>query len=152
MISIHFQCFIIDRCLLWFDNQRQPIISKVSKIYSIWPWDWGRKDGIYGSQLISCDIPKELKDLVPKAISLISTNSCRSELDHNLRVIYNKPVVKKQFGVCVQAFRYGTIDLSVRLIEWLEILKILGADKIYFYKLGAHENMEKVLDFYTKQV
>jgi hypothetical protein len=40
----------------------------------------------------------------------------------------------------------------VRLIEWLEILKILGADKIYFYKLRAHENMEKVLDFYTKQL
>jgi hypothetical protein len=52
----------------------------------------------------------------------------------------------------VQAFRFGTIDLSVRLIEWLEILKILGADKIYFYKLNAHENMEKVLDFYSKQV
>jgi hypothetical protein len=69
-----------------------------------------------------------------------------------LRVIYNKAVVKKQFGVCVQAFRFSTIDLSVRLIEWLEILKILGADKIYFYKLGAHENMEKVLDFYTQQV
>jgi hypothetical protein len=69
-----------------------------------------------------------------------------------LRVIYNKPVVKKQFGVYVQAFRFSTIDLSVRLIEWLEILKILGADKIYFYKLGAHENVEKVLDFYTQQV
>jgi hypothetical protein len=154
VISIHFQCSIIDRCLLWFEDQRQPIISKVSTIYSIWPtyWDWGRNKGIYGPQLISCDIPKELKDLVPKAISLISTNSCHIELDHNLRVIYNKPAVKKQFGVCVQAFRFATFDFSVRLIEWLEILKILGADKIYFYKFGAHENMEKVLDFYTKQV
>ncbi len=154
MISIHFECFIINRCLLWFENKRQPVISKVSKIYSLWPkyWDWGRNEGTYGPQLISCDIPKELKDLVPKAISLITKNSCHIELDHNLRVIYNKPVVKKQFGVCVQAFRFATIDLSVRLIEWLEILKILGADKIYFYKFSAHENMEKVLDFYTKQV
>jgi len=102
--------------------------------------------------LISCDIPKEVKDLIPKAISLITKSDCKVNLENNVRVIYNKPLVKKEFGVCVQAFRFGTNDLSLRLIEWLEMLKIVGADKVYLYKYDAHKNMEKTLDYYSKEV
>ena len=74
------------------------------------------------------------------------------KLDNNVRVIYNKPLVNLEFGVCVKAFRNSTYDLSVRLIEWLEMLKIVGADKVYLYKYDAHKNMEKTLDYYSKEV
>lgn len=80
-----------------------------------------------------------------------------------LRVIHNTPVPpapapqkatlkKPSIGVCVQAFRFGTYDVSVRLVEWLEMVKLLGADKVYFYVYGATESMMKVLRHYEKEV
>ena len=95
-----------------------------------------------------------------------------------LRVVQNLPkphFQKPSIGVCVQAFRFGTYDVrfvvslphgngvcvylhccivlcSVRLVEWLEMIKILGADQVYFYVYGATGNMLKVLKHYEKEV
>jgi len=102
--------------------------------------------------MLTCDIPKNLEEFIPRAIAITTKESCNLKLDNSLRVIYDKPVVQKQFGVCVQGLRFGTVDMSVRLIEWLELLKILGADKVFFYYLLAHKNMNKVLDYYIDQV
>jgi len=56
-------------------------------------------------------------------------------------VIYNRPPddQKKGFAVCVKGLDFLYDDLSVRLIEWIEMLNILGADKIYFYNLQVIE-------------
>jgi hypothetical protein len=35
-------------------------------------------------------------------------------------------------------------DLSVRLVEWIELLNTLGADKIFLYNLEVHPNVTKV--------
>ena len=42
-------------------------------------------------------------------------------------------------------------DESAELIEWLEILKAYGAEKIVLYNLGLHENISKVLDHYSEE-
>ena len=42
-------------------------------------------------------------------------------------------------------------DLSVRLIEWIELLNTLGAAKIFLYNLEVHPNVTKVLEFYSAQ-
>ena len=44
------------RCLLWFDNLANPVLSEISDVYTVWPeyWDFGVKDGIYGPQIITC--------------------------------------------------------------------------------------------------
>ena len=102
--------------------------------------------------MLTCDIPKNLEEFIPRAIAITTNESCKVKLDNALRVIYNKPQVQKQFGVCVQDLRFGTIDMSVRLIEWLELLKILGADKVFLYYLSAHKNINKVIDYYIDQV
>jgi hypothetical protein len=102
--------------------------------------------------MLACDIPKSVEKLVPKAISIITDKSCDVQLDNYLRVIYEKPVVQKQFGVCVKGLRFGAVDMSVRLIEWLELVRILGADKVFLYYLSAQKNMNKVFDYYIDQV
>ena len=38
-------------------------------------------------------------------------------------------------------------DISGRLVEWIELLLVLGADMIFFYKFSVHENVEKVLQY-----
>ncbi|KAJ6219222.1 hypothetical protein RDWZM_005034 [Blomia tropicalis] len=146
-------------CLLWFDNLLDPVLSTVEEVYTIWPeyWNFGLRDGLYGAEIFTCSIPKQYSNQIPQVISLQTTDNCR-KIGYNpgnvLRVIYNLPkkrFKKQSIGICVQAFRFSTYDVSVRLVEWLEMVKILGADQVYFYVYGATENMMKVLRHYKKE-
>ena len=74
-----------------------------------------------------------------------------------LRVIHNHKREShfhstSSIGVCVQAFRFGTYDVSVRLVEWIEMMRLLGVDKIYFYVYSVNENINKVLSHYQHEV
>lgn len=42
-------------------------------------------------------------------------------------------------------------DLSVRLVEWMEVLFSMGVEKIFFYELQVHPNVSKVLNYYKNQ-
>ena len=62
-----------------------------------------------------------------------------------LNIIYNLPAGEKaKFAVCVKGLDFPLDDLSVRMVEWLEILRALGADKIFLYNLDVHPNVRKV--------
>ena len=50
---------------------------------------------------------------------------------------------KKKFAVCVKGLDFPSEDISVRLVEWIEMLNILGADKVS--KRG--ENRPKLTTF-----
>ena len=39
----------------------------------------------------------------------------------------------------------------IRLIEWVEMLHILGVKQIYIYDYGNHANNTKVLSYYEKR-
>ena len=62
------------------------------------------------------------------------------------RVIYN-PVTttegKKPFAVCSKGLYFPTVDLSLKLVEWIEVQRALGADKISLYNLEVHPNIMK---------
>ena len=45
---------------------------------------------------------------------------------------------------------FGGIDISLRLVEWIELIHLLGASKIYFYLLNVTENTLRVLHYYQK--
>ena len=53
---------------------------------------------------------------------------------------------KAKFAVCVKGLDFPEEDLSVRLVEWIELLTTLGANKIFFYQLEIHPNVSKVSD------
>ena len=99
---------------------------------------------------MGCRLPKSHWNQVPLFVSIVE-NIC-DKATNNLRVIYNKlpedETDKKEFAVCVKGLDFPNDDLSVRLIEWIELLQILGADKIFFYNLEVHPNVTKVLNYY----
>ena len=70
------------------------------------------------------------------------------ELSYFSRVIYN-PVTttegKKPFAVCCKGLYFPTVDLSLRLVEWIEVQRALGAEKISLSLLEVHPNMMKVV-------
>ena len=129
-------------------------------MYTVWPeyWNFGVNNGTYGPQIFTCSIPEQYSNQIPQAISIQTSDNCEkigTNPGNLLRVIYNLPEKKprkQSIGICVQAFRFGTYDVSVRLVEWLEMVKIMGADQVYFYVYGATENMMKVLHHYKKEV
>ena len=139
-------------CQFWYDNFKEPIFSKVFEYKYVWYHKWGNhKHGIFQPYFISCQIPVGYRHLVPESVSLVE-NPCDMAVT-NLRAIYNKPEtgVKKDFAVCVKGLDLLNEDLSVRLVEWIELVRHLGADKIFLYELEVHPNITKVLDYYQKK-
>lgn len=139
-------------CQFWFDGQKEPYIVKTFEYKYIWYNKWGNyKQGIYQPYLLACQIPKPFHGVVPASVSIVE-KECDTATN-NLRVIYNRPPdgKKKGFAVCVKGLDFLYDDLSVRLVEWIELLGILGADKIYFYELQVHPNISKVLSHYERE-
>ena len=68
-------------------------------------------------------------------------------------MIYN-PVTategKKPFAVCCKGLYFPTVDLSLRLVEWIEVQRALGAEKISLSLLEVHPNMMKVVSSYHR--
>ena len=136
-------------CQFWFESRKEPVFTEVLEYNYIWYSKWGNyKEGIYQPYLIACQIPQQYNETVPASVSIVE-KPCDTATN-NLRVIYNKPEKKKKFAVCVKGLDLLHEDLSVRLVEWIELLGILGADKVFFYELQVHPNISKVLQYYQK--
>ena len=122
-------------CQLWYDGEREPKVVEILEYKYIWYSKWGNyKQGIYQPYVIACKIPQSnWKKGPPASVSLVE-KICDTA-SNNLRVIYNKPKKKKDFAVCVKGLDFLHEDLSVRLVEWIELIGLLGADKIFFYEL-----------------
>ncbi|GFU60724.1 glycosyltransferase family 92 protein [Trichonephila clavipes] len=137
-------------CQLWFDKKKMVIFSQATYTYA-WYSKWGNyKNGILQPFVISCKVPsKESGGQVPTSVSLVE-NRCDKPTT-NLRVMNERPPKKQDFAVCVKGLDFLHEDLSVRLVEWLELLNILGAKKIFLYDLEIHPNISKVLNYYQKE-
>ncbi|XP_053202605.1 uncharacterized protein LOC128387433 [Panonychus citri] len=141
-------------CLLWFDNVSGPIISQATYTYG-WYSKWGNyKDGLLQPYVINCKIPRikgfpKKISYAPNSVSLVDSKCQKAR--NNLRVINNRPEVKQDFAVCVKGLDFLHEDLSVRLIEWIELLKILGTKKIFLYEMEIHPNISKVLNYYQEK-
>lgn len=129
-------------CLLWFDVSKDPVKTPVIEYRYIWNKKWGNyKQGTLQPYLMACQVPREHKDRVPISVS-VTEKGCEVATN-NLRVSNAVPEKKGKFAVCVKGLDFLN-DLSVRLVEWIELLGLLGAEKIFFYQLEVHPNISKV--------
>lgn len=116
-------------------------------ITPIWwkEWDPGSKEAVT-PLLISCTLTS------PKSkpfFTSLSKNACE-EVTNILKV--QPPTVGeyvRNFTVCVKDLNFSS-DISDRLVEWFELLKLLGADKVDVYVAKINRSVKKVLDFYTR--
>ena len=132
-------------CQLWFEGIDEPITVPIIKYQVLWreEWGWNR----IGSQpyLIACQNPQP--DVAPVSVSLVE-RKC-DQASNNLKVIHNLPnqLTKKLFAVCTKDLDFMD-DQTNQVVEWIEILSILGADKIFIYVIKIHPNMMKTLKYY----
>lgn len=139
-------------CQLWFEGMDNPVISPVTEFRYLWVRDWGQQSTKYQHPyLLACAIPDLLMNQVPVAVSL-AENNC-DNATNALKVLNKRPKdgVKKKFGVCVKQLDFLHSDMSVLLIEWLELLFSMGVEKVHMYNLAVHENIIKVLKYYESR-
>ena len=85
------------------------------------------------------------------SVSIVE-QECR-KATNNLKVHYDLPengTARKDFLVCLNMVEYLDYDYSKRLLEWLELLFLLGADHVWTYWTKNHPNVERVFKYYEK--
>ncbi|XP_068228445.1 uncharacterized protein [Palaemon carinicauda] len=141
-------------CSLWYKQLPNLIIIE-AEAQEIWlqQWNPNPEADMHHAYLFTCPIPLEIKKkgIFPEYVSLSSKicENLTTKLPLKEEVNVLKQRKQKSFVVCVKGMDFAQ-DLSVRLVEWLELLFILGADKVFFYKYSLHKNMERVLEYYEK--
>ncbi|VDM44303.1 unnamed protein product [Toxocara canis] len=107
----------------------------------------------YGTYIISCKIPKRLNiDDVNEWILTDGINSA------NIRAIYRIPKEQSirsyqfDYGICVP-FLFGTTYSGQRLVEFVELNKLLGAQRIiiYTHKRSLARDLQDALVYYSAQ-
>ena len=142
-------------CYLWYHNAKSAIVVE-AEAEKIWVEQWNRNadSATFHAFLFSCPIPLKLRDskTYPEQVS-ISWSLCdrvTNLLDVNKENMFarldGKP--KKKYAICVKGMDFEE-DISLKLIEWIELNLILGADKIYVYTFHIHHNILKVIDYYV---
>ncbi|GAB6033633.1 hypothetical protein CHUAL_013692 [Chamberlinius hualienensis] len=138
------------KCALWFSGGEKMVWSSSTVNYDhLWNKHWGTEQNqTLQPYLISCLLPKTVL-AVPEMVSLISMESIikHKKPTTNLKVNYLDNGDKKDFVVCVKGMDFPAEDLSWRLLEWVHLLKLIGADKIFFYEFEVHPNVAAVLNY-----
>ena len=135
-------------CQIWYKDLDEPLIVRPFEIRLMWNKEFGVNRNGWSPYMIGCKNPYLTQ--VPLSVSLVE-NEC-DEAINNLPIIYNLPNVmhKKKFGVVVKDMIISN-DESKTIIEWIEIILLLGADKIFCYVLEVHENVFNTLKYYETQ-
>ena len=55
---------------------------------------------------------------------------------------------KRRLALCVQPMLYVNHDISLRLVEWMEVLRQQKYDKIFLYIIDVHPNITRVNHIY----
>ena len=91
--------------------------------------------------LLSCNIPNTHKNFTPAAVSLVE-DDCEKVSNH-LNVIFETEKKEKKFAVCAKGHSFPEVDLSIKLLEWIEVNHALGAQPVIYY-FHNHPNIIKV--------
>ena len=127
-------------CHIWYRNSDSPVISPVTKVQAMLGFG-----NFLAPHLLSCRPPESMKHLVPVSVSLVGTECPGSKPSNNLRVYFDKHESGRKQGlaVCSKSVSHAE-DVSMRFIEWIELLRAQGVDKIFLTILAVHPNVKKV--------
>ena len=84
---------------------------------------------------------------IPSAVSVVLDDPCAKPLQ-TLPVVSSAKSVRRKFTVCISPL-FGSI--GDKLIEWIEMNRILGAEFFVFYKSSKPEKYEDILTYYSKR-
>ncbi len=108
----------------------------------------------FGSSLIRCILKQEKHNIrLPIAVALTYNNEIISKGMTNFTAIkysqYPSKTFQHQLVICGPILK-RKFNNSLRLVEFIEFNKILGATKFYFYNYSIAKEVSKILKFYEE--
>ncbi|XP_068084146.1 uncharacterized protein [Anabrus simplex] len=136
-------------CQVWYDGHLLVIEALRTDIW-VSHWDKRASEDVYNSVLLSCPIPPEFSGSVniPQSVSVV-LHPCEKS-DVFLHINFHK-ARRRNFALCVKGMNFLDQDISVRLVEWIELNKLLGAEHFFIYVYSVHPNIQRVLNYYYGQ-
>ncbi|XP_045194659.2 uncharacterized protein LOC123550295 [Mercenaria mercenaria] len=133
-------------CQLWYrkDKYRSFNMEQRTARVIVLPEGHGK---LYTAALFECLLTSSA---IPDFVSVVN-ESCETPL-HVLGVDqhFNKGTDRRLFTVCLTPLNYH-YDGDSELVEWIELNKILGAEKFIVYNYSSSINVKRVLDLYSKR-
>ncbi|XP_018561135.1 uncharacterized protein LOC108903440 [Anoplophora glabripennis] len=122
----------------------ETVVTKVTTT-PIWldAWDQNDTNVYFNPVLLSCRIPL---GLAPENVS-ITTKPCDGKQGKHFSLTNDTGNSQYTFTVCVKPLDFLE-DISERLIQWIEMIRILGAEKIEIYVKKVKRNVWKILKWY----
>ncbi|XP_054716445.1 uncharacterized protein LOC129225929 [Uloborus diversus] len=131
-------------CRIWQNDTESYVIKAEVKEMWINSWDFARKGRYYQPILVSCPLSSSS---LPIAVSLVS-KPCTEP--RNIFKIHLDDIDKKQnFAICLKPL-YFNEDVYHRLLEWLELQFILGADVVNIYAYKLHPKIWNAINSYSE--
>ena len=139
------------QCNIIFEDETRHLVE--ANVISVWRHVWGNETyQVLRTVLITCPI---IGSKIPRLVSLSfsdtrdSVNDTIHSIDSNILSIIDESIDNKsKFAICFKWMDFYDQDLSVRLIEWLEMVKILGASHIFLNILSTHPSIRRVIKYY----
>ncbi|XP_020807448.1 uncharacterized protein LOC110183503 [Drosophila serrata] len=142
-------------CQMWFEGETQPELVPVYETKLAWYPQWGQGDGVPFPTLLTFQMQSSRQ---PQLVSLVFGDGCA--VPQNALKVIQPPVLEQEerkaqphlrTGVCVKYLRFPDVDISERLVEWLELMRLLGAGRIRAYDIDQlHPNVSRTLAHYTR--
>ncbi|XP_015520925.1 uncharacterized protein LOC107225102 [Neodiprion lecontei] len=138
-------------CTVWLDEDGQlRTVSMEALVSDIWLDQWGGVSETYTGVLITCPLPRNSS---PRPIRVTVVGSaCAGEVSQSVGVRLREEREKdrgRRFTVCVKGLDFEE-DVSAKLVSFVELNRILGAERIYFYVFHVHENVLRALRVFER--
>ncbi|KAK3096068.1 hypothetical protein FSP39_022708 [Pinctada imbricata] len=103
---------------------------------------------LYGGWIVSCRVPRSLaRSPCDVFVSKYETHDYRS-VQLPLRSIEPRKLQKMRINVCVSPI-FGNVSYA-RLVEFIELSRLMGADHFTFYSYDVPKKLTEVLQYYTR--
>lgn len=100
----------------------------------------------------SCRLPRgNLENRRPIFVSLVE-NAC-DRATNALKIIQGprrNNSLPGKIALCVKNLQFPLLDISQKMIPWLETMRELKVDKVFVYYMNIHPNIMKMLNYYVE--
>ncbi|XP_045194655.2 uncharacterized protein LOC123550291 isoform X1 [Mercenaria mercenaria] len=133
-------------CQYWYQYERsREMFVKEKQSLVRMPREGQNKK--YTSTIFECGLGTSR---MPSYISVV-TKSCETPLNILRVKNVSKPEgYKNRFAVCLSPL-YFNYSRAYELVEWIELNRILGAEKFVIYNISTSINVNQVLAYYSKR-
>ncbi|XP_017892806.2 uncharacterized protein LOC108632627, partial [Ceratina calcarata] len=137
--------------LRYEEEDRGRAVSVEALVSTIWLDEWGETVDSYAGILVGCQLPPDVA-VEPSRVH-VGLAPCHKNASHSVRINTvrgDEPNRRRrQFTICIKGLDFDE-DISSKIVAFVELHRILGAELFYFYVFSVHENVLKVLRLYER--